>query len=269
MKRLTSVAIVAIVALVIVGWAPAQTGDATPDGNGHPNVGALLRMRADGSLTILCTGTLVSSHVFLTAGHCADFLLSNGQPQAYVTFDPNFGTDTTRGYQIFSTKYKGTVINNPAFHDPYQNDTAIIWFDKAINGIAPAKIAPLGFLDGLKASGAIRDTKFLNVGYGTAEQEVVPGTGPTFPFDGIRKWTISSFLALDPEYIHLNQNQVQGNSGTGYGDSGGPTFVETANGPVIVSVVSTGDVPCYATSVNERVDIANAQNFLAPYLARG
>jgi hypothetical protein len=38
---------------------------------------------------------------------------------------------------------------------------------------------------------------------------------------------------------------------------------------VVVSVVSTGDVPCYSTGVNERVDIANAQDFLAPYLARG
>jgi len=35
----------------------------------------------------------------------------------------------------------------------------------------------------------------------------------------------------------------------------------------VISVVSTGDVPCYATSVNERVDTDNAQNFLAPYLA--
>src|SRR5829696_1366231 len=267
MKRLTAVVLVAIVALVIVAWAPAQTGDATPDGNDHPNVGALLRMRPDGSLTILCTGTLVSKYVFLTAGHCADALFARGQDHAYVTFDPNFGTDATRGHQVFSTKYYGEVINNPDYHVPYQNDTAIIRFDKAVNGITPAKIAPLGFLDQLRSSRAIKDTAFLNVGYGTAEQEVVPTVGPTFPFDGIRKWTISSFSTLDPEYIHLNQNQVQGNSGTGYGDSGGPTFVQTTNGLVIVSVVSTGDVPCYATSVNERVDIANAQNFLAPYLA--
>src|SRR5215208_5518683 len=269
MKRITALLVAAFVSLVVVAFAPAQTGDATIDNNDHPNVGALLRARADGSLTIMCTGTLVSKHVFLTAGHCADFLLANNQPEAYVTFDPFFGTDATRGSKVFSTKYKGTVINNPAWHAPYQNDTAIIWFDKAITGIAPAKIAPLGFLDGLKDSRAIYDTQFLNVGYGTSEQEVVPTVGPTFPFDGIRKWTISSFSALDPEYVHLNQNQVQGNSGTGYGDSGGPTFVQTANGLVIVSVVSTGDVPCYATSVNERVDIANAQNFLAPYLAQG
>lgn len=91
--------------------------------------------------------------------------------------------------------------------------------------------------------------------------------GPTFPFDGIRKWTNSGFYALDPRYIHLNQNLAQGNSGTGYGDSGGPTFAPSANGPVIVAVVSTGDVALYATSVNQRVDLADVQRFLAPYLA--
>ncbi len=266
MKRFTALVVAVVSALVVVAWAPAQTGDATIDGNSHPNVGALLRMRANGSLTIICSGTLVTPRVFLTAGHCAAALYARGQDHAYVTFDPYFGTDAARGYQIFSTPYHGEVINNPDWHQPYQNDTAIVLLDNPVTGITPAKIAPLHFLDNL-GKDTLRTTDFVNVGYGTSEQVVVPTVGPTFPFDGIRKWTISGFFALDPEFIHLNQNQVLGDSGTGYGDSGGPTFVDTASGPVIVSVVSTGDVPCYATSVNERVDIENAQNFLAPYLA--
>ena len=190
----------------------------------------------------------------------------NGFERAYVTFDPYFGTD--RDDNIFETPYVGKIVTNPDWHTPYQNDTALVFLDNPVKKIAPAT-APLGFLDGLRASGAIQDTQFLNVGYGSAEQLVVPKTGRTFPFDGIRKWTISWFTTLDPEYIHLNQNIHQGNSGTGYGDSGGPTFVETANGPVVVSVVSTGDGPCWATSVNERTDTVNAHNFLDPYLALG
>ncbi|SRR6266508_4615133 len=266
MKRLVAVAVVVVAAFSIVGTAPAQTGNATIDGNTHPNVGALLRMRADGSLTITCSGTLIAPRVFLTAGHCAAALYSRGQHQAYVTFDPFFGTDATRGYQIFSTPYHGAVINNPDWRAPYQNDTAIVYLDAPVSGITPAKIAPLHFLDDL-GKDTLRTTDFTNVGYGTSEQVVVPTVGPTFPFDGIRKWTISGFFALDPEFVHLSQNQTLGDSGTGYGDSGGPTFVDTPTGPVIISVVSTGDVPCYSTSVNERVDIANAQNFLAPYLS--
>ena len=89
MKRFTAFAVAAVVALVVVAWAPAQTGDATADGNSHPNVGALLRKRTDGSLTIVCSGTLVSPRVFLTAGHCSNYLLTHGQPDAYVTFALN------------------------------------------------------------------------------------------------------------------------------------------------------------------------------------
>ena len=48
---------------------------------------------------------------------------------------------------------------------------------------------------------------------------------------------------------------------------GGPTFVDTGSGPVVISVVSTGDVPCVSTSVNTRVDTAEVRAFLAPYLA--
>ena len=94
----------------------------------------------------------------------------------------------------------------------------------------------------------------------------MPKTGPTFPFDGIRKWIVSGFHALDRSFIHLNQNLHQGYSGTGYGDSGGPTFVDTADGPVQISIVSTGDVPLYSTSVNTRVDTDEVQDWLAPYL---
>jgi secreted trypsin-like serine protease len=265
MRRTATLAAALAAALAVAGIALAQTNDAQPDGNGHPNVGALLMPRADGSLRIICTGTLVSPRVFLTAAHCTSFMEANGFPRAYVTFDPEFGLNAD--HSIMTTPYVGKIVTNPGYKAPYGNDTAIVLLDKAVKGIAPAKIAPVGFLDDLKASRAIYDTRFTNVGYGTAEQVVVPGTGPTFPFDGIRKWTTSGFYALDPSILHLNQNIHQGESGTGYGDSGGPSFVGTAGGDVQVSVVSSGDVPCWATSTNTRIDTAEAHAFLAPYLA--
>jgi secreted trypsin-like serine protease len=265
MKKVIALAAALVAAVVGVGSALGQTGDATPDGNAHPNVGALLMPRADGSLRIICSGTLVSRRVFLTAAHCTSFMEANGFQRAYVTFDPNFGTDAA--HNIFTTPYVGDIHTNPAYQAPYKNDTALVLLDNPVTTITPGTIAPRGFLDGLKDSRAIYDTRFLNVGYGSAEQLVVPTTGPTFPFDGIRKWTISAFYALDPAIIHLNQNLHQGNSGTGYGDSGGPTFVDSATGPVVISVVSSGDVPCWATSTNTRVDTDKAHDFLEPYLA--
>jgi len=265
-KLIVMTAIIASLLLTSGNAALAQTGDAQPDGNGHPNVGAFLLPRlTDGSLRIICSGTLVTPRVFITASHCTVFALSQGFTETWVTFDPNFGTDPD--HNIFSTPYHGKIVHNLAYKAPYQSDLSLILLDKPVKDITPAKLAPQGFLDALRDAGTIKTTEFLNVGYGSAEQLVVPTVGPTFPFDGIRKWTISGFFALDPDQIHLNQNLHQGYSGTGYGDSGGPTFVQTAEGLVVVSVVSTGDVPCWATSVNQRVDTKAARDFLAPYLA--
>ena len=206
----------------------------------------------------------MTPRVFLTASHCTDFAVSQGFTHTYVTFDPNFGTNAD--HSIMTTPYRGTIVHNPAYKAPYQSDVSLILLDSPVS-IAPARLASVGFLDGLRDAGTIKTTSFLNVGYGSSEQVVVKKVGPTFPFDGIRKWTISGFYALDPRFIHLNQNLAQGYSGTGYGDSGGPTFVQTATGLVVVSVVSTGDAALYATSVNTRVDTADVRDFLAPYLA--
>ena len=264
MSRILIVAVALAVALAVAGFAAAQTGDVHVDGNAHPNVGALLVQRADGSLDIVCTGTLVSRRVFLTAGHCTDYLLSLGQTTAYVTFDPNFGTDSA--HDVFATPYHGTVIENPNYKKPYQNDTGIVLLDTPVADVTPATIAPRHFLEAF-SNKELNDLVYTNVGYGTSEKVVVQGSGPTFPFDGIRKWTISGFHAINPQVIHLDQSLARGLSGTGYGDSGGPTFVDTPTGPVVISVVSSGDVPCYSTSTDQRVDSDDAQDFLAPYLA--
>jgi V8-like Glu-specific endopeptidase len=39
---------------------------------------------------VLCSGTLISPTVFLTAGHCTAFLESIGVQDVWVTFDASF-----------------------------------------------------------------------------------------------------------------------------------------------------------------------------------
>ena len=183
MKKILAItAIVASLLLTSGGSALAQTGDTHLDGSSHPNVGAFLLRRADLSLRIICSGTLVSPTVFMTASHCTAFALSRGQTDAYITFDPNFGTDG--GHNIFSAPYHGTIHHNPDAKPPYHADVSVIVLDAPVSGITPAKIAPLGFLDGLRDAGTIKTTEYLNVGYGTAAEIVVPTVGPSFRFDG-------------------------------------------------------------------------------------
>jgi hypothetical protein len=140
MSKVVALAAVLCAALASAGPVPAQTGNAQLDDNLHPNAGALLAKRADTSLFIACSGTLVSQRVFLTAGHCAEFLFSIGQFDAFVTFDPNFGLDP--GHDIFSTPFHGTVIQNPDFKPPFHNDTATVFLDAPVAGITPATLLP-------------------------------------------------------------------------------------------------------------------------------
>jgi hypothetical protein len=95
MKPRHYVLIAAIALAVITADPAAAIIGGQPDGNRHPNVGAL-DLRPIG-FAIPCSGTLVSPTVYVTAGHCTNFLESNGITQARVTFDPVV-SDTARFY---------------------------------------------------------------------------------------------------------------------------------------------------------------------------
>ena len=261
MKRLVAFAAAVAVAALVVATTASGITNGQFDGNQHPNVGAFLwDGNHDGVRTQLCTGSLIAPRVFLTASHCTEFA-DRFQSDVWVTFDPTDVEDNPTGV------IHGTTVTNPLYNarQLYAHDVSIILLDSAA-AVTPVTIAPVGLLSTMKADRSIRSTLFTNVGYGTHEQIVVPGSGPDWPWTGDREFSISSFNALDPKFIHLSQNLAQGWGGTGYGDSGGPTFIDTASGPVQISTVSTGDVPLYATSVNTRLDTSEAHDFLAPFL---
>src|SRR6266545_5011539 len=72
-RRLTLATIIAAVALATIAISPAAAiryGD--NDGNAHPWVGLMVAQNADGNPLWRCSGTLLSSTVLLTAGHCVE-----------------------------------------------------------------------------------------------------------------------------------------------------------------------------------------------------
>jgi secreted trypsin-like serine protease len=225
------------------------------DGNDHPAVGALL-VETDEGVSLICSGTLISPTVFLTASHC-----TVGEDRVYVSFDP---TDVEQTDALLA----GTAHTNPDYKPPYQNDISVVVLDEPVVGIEPAKLPTEDLLGELDASGSLRDMLFTNVGYGTQEQQVVPGTGPTFPFTGDRWRSVSTFIALTPKQLHLGQRRAQGEGGTCYGDSGGPQFLGAGEEEtdIVISVTSTGDGPCYATNVTTRTDTESALEFLSQFV---
>ena len=251
MKKATLLLVLAG-ALVFAAAGSAIT-NGVPDGNAHPEVGALLAPQAfsDGTWEE-CTGTLISSHVFLTAEHC-----DLGLDRVEVTFASTFDRAT-------STTYWGTWHGDPAYAknsgDP--NDLAVVVLDDAVNGITPARLPAAGSLSNLP-----KDQQFTPVGYGA--QSVTSGAGgKTFHYADVRYRTVGTINTTTPTWLKLSMNPSHGDGGTCYGDSGGPNFLgaRAAETNIVAGTTITGDTPCRSTNVDYRLDTPSARSFLGQFV---
>jgi secreted trypsin-like serine protease len=80
MKKGLTVLLIMLASLAVTAGVGRAITFGQPDGNRHPNVGALLAdWDADSpGPDTLCSGTLIDQRVFLTAAHCTAFLESEG-----------------------------------------------------------------------------------------------------------------------------------------------------------------------------------------------
>ncbi len=89
-----------VLALLFVLVTPALAiSYGEPDGNEHPNVGSMVLDVPGRGLFQLCSGTLISENVFLTAAHCTvdlDGILAElPGARVLVTFDPTISETGT------------------------------------------------------------------------------------------------------------------------------------------------------------------------------
>jgi V8-like Glu-specific endopeptidase len=251
MRKLVAGTLITIATLVAAAPAGAITNGAA-DGNRHPEVGMMLAPQAhsDGTWT-RCSGTLISSDVFLTAAHCE----IPGVSQVKVTFDSAF---------VYPGKtYTGTWHADPLYSqsqsDPH--DIAVIVLDKSPK-IAPAQLPAAGSNDNLPPN-----QQFTSVGYGTLSAQNGPG-GQTFPIDDTRNYAVGTLNTVTNSWLRISQNASTGNGGTCYGDSGGPNFLGAGSSEtrIIAASTITGDTPCRSTNVDYRLDTPSARSFLANYV---
>jgi hypothetical protein len=168
-----------------------------------------------------------------------------------VTFDP--------AYQIGDPVYAGTWHADPAYNqsqsDPH--DIAVVVFDKAVKGIAPATLPKAGSLSGLSGS-----QKFTSVGYGA----YAVTSGPhEYLYNDVRGVAVGTLNSINPSWLRISMNASHGDGGTCYGDSGGPNFLGSSS--IVAATTITGDTQCKSTNVDYRLDTASARGFLAPYVA--
>jgi len=232
-----------------------------PDGNRHPYVGIAIQFIPDmpGFVTV-CSGSALSSTVFLTAAHCFDpslpvlvtykseppFSLANDFTEGTFHPDPAWCLGCGQGLPRFDT-----------------HDVAVITLNAPVNPGGFAALPSEGFVDTLPMGTAVD-----LVGYGV--QGFVRGGGqPQQVFLFTRYYAptilVQSNHVHSDEFIKLQANPSKGTGGTCFGDSGGPDLLGGTN--IVLAVNSYGtNSNCAGVTYSNRIDLPEILEFIESFL---
>jgi secreted trypsin-like serine protease len=220
----------------------------------------------------VCTATLISPRIMVTAAHCFSDSTSQfgtdaaGHPRVEVTFDQQ-GFFT----QPAPTFWLGTYYSNPEWCVGCNhglpgfdtNDEAIIVLDTA-QSRGLAVLPALGFDETLRTGTALDIS-----GYG------VQHFGKPDPCDPNCKKQPDAFFTRmkatanllnvgkgkQGEFIKISGNTSQNKGGQCFGDSGGPLFLAGTNKMIAETTFGTNG-QCAGVGYDTRLDTASAQNFI-------
>lgn len=265
MKKVT-IALLLTLMLVFstVGMASAVT-DGELDGNGHPYVGLMVAQDANGNPLWRCSGTLLSSTLFLTAGHCTE------APAAHVEIW--FAADVESGIPANGYPFDGDVGGTPYTHPQYNPnafylyDLGVVVLDKPMKMKKYGALPQLDVLDKMATQRGTQNVTFTAVGYGLQES-----------FPDAASWQENNArvrMVAHPHLLQINTGftgdfslLLSNNANTGgtcFGDSGGPNFIGDSN--VVGAVTSYGvNGNCAGTGGVYRVDRSDDLTWLATFM---
>jgi hypothetical protein len=253
LKKVLPVAAMVLAVLVLAVSPAAAITDGEPDGNRHPYVGLMVAQDAGGNVLWRCSGTLLSSTLFLTAGHCTE------SPAAHVEIW--FDSDVESGIPGNGYPIDGDAGGTPYTHPQYdpnafnRYDLGVVVLDEPFERAEYGALPQQDVLDTLATRRGTKDVTFTAVGYGL--QKSFPDAASFLEeADRVRMLArprlvqINTGLTGDGSLI-LSNNANTG--GTCFGDSGGPNFVGDTN--VVGGVTSFGlNGTCGGTGGVYRVD---------------
>jgi Trypsin len=197
------------------------------DGDAHPYVGFMIGKDADGRPLGVCSGTLLSPTVFLTAGHCTAWPV--------VTADIWFAADLTDAAANglpWSGDARGTAYTHPEYDpsDFTRRDVGVVVLDTPVDKAQYGTLPALNQLDAWRTRRGQQDTSFTTVGYGV--QKLFPDAAQKTEYQRLRMVATPKLVQMDSTITGDYSMIVSANASTGgacRGDSGGPNFVGTSN----------------------------------------
>jgi V8-like Glu-specific endopeptidase len=206
--------------------APIIGGSTDP---GDPAVVALYT--GNGSL---CTATVVSPTVLLTAAHCVS-PQTVGNTTFRAFFGPNLDKQMGGTWIDVKETHYDTLFNVNNLSGGHDIAVAIL--------ASPTSVTPIPINRSSTVSGLTGQPVRL-VGYGNDNGSA--GTGA-----GLKRQTTTTLVEARATLLHIGNSQKE----TCNGDSGGPAFMDFGGVAKLVGVTSYGQVGCTGGGWDTRVDV--------------